>query len=299
MRVAESQRYRQANEKIEKAKSNNAKALDTVSTMKNLNTISDDPTGLSRAIRYRDQISSLEQHVKNMELSKGFMETTEQSLSGITENIVRAKELAISMANDTNNAASRDATSKEVRQIIDDVLLLGNASYNGRFVFGGFRNDTPPLAEDGNFIGDDGQIFVEVSPGTFKPINLMAKGLFVATEADRMKGQSNMISALQSLHEGMAENDKNKIQESMAQLDFHLDKVTSYQATIGGMWNSLNNAQTRVIRDSDAARVALSGVVDADAFKATSQFKQTETTLQGTLLASNKVLQPSLLNFLQ
>jgi flagellar hook-associated protein 3 FlgL len=140
---------------------------------------------------------------------------------------------------------------------------------------------------------------VEVSPGTFKPINLMAKGLFVATEADRMKGQGNMISVLQNLYDGMAENDKNKIQESMAQLDFHLDKVTSYQATIGGMWNSLNNAQTRVIRDSDAAKVALSGVEDADAFKATSQFKQTETTLQGTLLASNKVLQPSLLNFLQ
>jgi flagellar hook-associated protein 3 FlgL len=299
MRVSENQRYLQANDKIAKAKSNNAKALDAVSTMKNIHTISDDPTGLSRAIRYRDQISSLEQHSKNMELSKGFMETTEQALSGITDNIIRAKELAIGMANDTNNAASREAASKEIRQIIDDVLLLGNSSYNGRFVFSGFRNDTPPLTEDGNFTGDDGQIFVEISPGTFKPINLMAKGLFVASEDDRMKGQGNMISVLQNLFEGMADNDKSRIQESMAQLDFHLDKVTSYQSTVGGMWNSINNAQTRVLRDTDAAKVTLSGIEDADAFKATSQFKQAETTLQSTLLASNKVLQPSLLNFLQ
>jgi flagellar hook-associated protein 3 FlgL len=299
MRVSENQRYRQANDKIAKAKSDNAKALDAVSTMKNIHRISDDPTGLSRAIRYRDQIASLDQHVKNMELSKGFMETTEQALSGITDNIVRAKELAIGMANDTNNAASRDAASKEIRQIIDDVLLLGNSSYNSRFVFAGFRNETPPLTEDGNFTGDDGQIFVEVSPGTFKPINLMAKGLFVPAEADRLKGHENMISVLQNLYDGMAENDKSKIQDSMAKLDFHMDKVTSYQATIGGMWNSLNNAQTRVLRDSDAAKVTLSGIEDADAFKVTSEFKQAETTLQGTLLASNKVLQPSLLNFLQ
>lgn len=299
MRVSENQRYRQANEKIARAKSDNAKALDAVSTMKNIHKISDDPTGLSRAIRYRDQISSLDQHVKNMELSKGFMETSEQALSGIMDNMVRAKELAIGMASDTNNAASREAASKEIRQIIDDVLLLGNSSYNGRFVFAGFRNETPPLTEDGNFAGDDGQIFVEVSPGTFKPINLTARGLFVAAESDRLKGHGNMIDVLQNLCDGMAENDKNKIHKSMAQLDFQLDKVTSYQATVGGMWNSINNAQTRVVRDADAAKATLSGIEDADAFKVTSQFKQTETALQGTLLAANKVLQPSLLNFLQ
>jgi flagellar hook-associated protein 3 FlgL len=39
--------------------------------------------------------------------------------------------------------------------------------------------------------------------------------------------------------------------------------------------------------------------MDADAFAAVSDFKKTETILQSTLLAANKVLQPSLLNFLQ
>jgi len=299
MRVSENQRYRQANDKIAKAKGDNARALDAVSTMKSIRAISDDPTGFSRVIRYRDQIGSMEQHVKNMELSKGFMETTEQALSGMTDNLVRAKELAIGMANDTNNAASRDAASKEVRQIIDGVLQLANSTYNGRYVFAGFRNETPPLTEDGNFSGDDGQIFVETSPGTFKPINLSAKSLFVADENERMKGHGNLLHVLQNLYEGMAQNDKDKIQKSMSELEFHLDKVNSHQATIGGMWNSLNNTQTQVGRDSDAAKVALSGIEDADAFKVTSEFKQTETTLQSTLLASNKVLQPSLLNFLQ
>lgn len=299
MRVSENQRYRQANEKIAKAKVNNAEALDAVSTMKNIRTISDDPTGMSRAIRYRDQISSYDQHMKNMELSKGFMETTEQALSGMTNNLVRAKELAIAMASDTNNAASRDAASKEIRQIMDEVLLLGNSTFNGRFVFGGFRNETPPLTEDGNFSGDDGQIFVEVSPGTFRPINLPAKTLFVASEDDALRGQGNMVHVLQNLYEGMAQNDKQMIQKSMSDLDVHLNKVTSHQATIGGMWNSINNTQSRVLKDVDASKVTLSGIEDADAFKVTSEFKQTETILQSTLLASNKVLQPSLLNFLQ
>jgi flagellar hook-associated protein 3 FlgL len=65
------------------------------------------------------------------------------------------------------------------------------------------------------------------------------------------------------------------------------------------MWNAINNTQTRVIKDVDAAKGTLSQIEDADAFKVMSDFKKTEATLQSTLLASNKVLQPSLLNFMQ
>ena len=41
MRVAENQRYRQVNEKVATAKSNNARAMDTTSSMKAIRDISD------------------------------------------------------------------------------------------------------------------------------------------------------------------------------------------------------------------------------------------------------------------
>jgi flagellar hook-associated protein 3 FlgL len=299
MRVAENQRYRQVEAKIGKAKADNATALDGISTMKNLRQISDDPVGLTRAIRYKDQISSFGQHVKNMDLAKGFMETSEQALTSLTDNLIRAKELAIAMANDSNNASSRDAAAKEIRQIVDEVVMVGNANYNGRYVFAGFRNQTPPLSEDGGFSGDDGKIFIEASPGSFRSINLPGRTIFVPNEEERANGHYNMIEALQSLYQGMSENDKGMIQKSMSELEFHMDKVTGHQASIGGMWNAMNNTQARVSRDLDASKATLSEIEDADAFKVMSDFKQTETVLQSTLLASNKVLQPSLLNFLQ
>ena len=299
MRVAENQRYRQVNDQVSKAKGNNSRSLDDVSTLKTIRDISDNPVGMTRAIRYKDQISSYEQHVKNMDLTKGYMETTEQALTGITDNLIRAKELSVAMANDTYNAASRDAAAREIREIIDEVVLVGNTNYNGRFVFGGFRNQTPPLTEDGNFIGDDGKIFVEVSPGAFRPINIPARNLFVPTEEERDAGHFNLVQALQNLYEGLSENDKSMIQKSMNEIEFHTEKVTSYQASIGGMWNAVNNTQTRVSRDVDASKGTLSEIEDADAFKVMSDFKKTEAILQSTLLASNKVLQPSLLNFLQ
>jgi flagellar hook-associated protein 3 FlgL len=299
MRVAENQRFRQVNDQVATAKNNNARSLDDASTFKAIREISDNPVGMSRAIRYKDQISTQEQHVKNMELTKGYMETSEHALSSITDNLIRAKELSIGMANDSNNGSSRESAAREIREIIDEVVMLGNSNYNGRFVFAGFRNQTPPLTEDGNFIGDDGKIFVEVSPGAFNNINLTARELFTPNEEERMKGHFNMVHGLQNLYEGLVNNDKAEIQRGMAELDFHMEKVTSFQANIGGMWNSLNNTQSRVSRDIESAKGRLSNIVDADAFEVMSDFKKTETILQSTLLAANKALQPSLLNFLQ
>jgi flagellar hook-associated protein 3 FlgL len=299
MRVAENQRYKQVNDQVNRAKEANVRSLDDMSTQKLIREISDNPIGVTRAIRYRDQISSNEQHVKNMDLTKGYMETTENALTGLTDNLIRAKELAIAMANDTYNRGSREASGREIREIIDEVVLVGNSNYNGRFVFAGFRNQTPPITEDGNFVGDDGKIFVEVSPGAFRPINIPARNLFVPTDEERQKGHFNMVQALQNLYEGMMQNDKETIQKGMSELEYHMEKVTSHQASIGGMWNAINNTENRMTKEIDASKGTLSEIEDADALKVTSDFKKTEAILQSTLLASNKALQPSLLNFLQ
>lgn len=299
MRVSENQRYQQVEGRVERAKTANARGLDDMSTLKSIREISDDPVGVTRAIRYRDQIASMQQHVRNMDMSKGFMQRTEDALSNLTDNLLRAKELAIAMSNDTYNASSREASAREIREIIDEVVLVGNSSYANRFVFGGFRNGTPPITADGSYVGDDGSIFVQVAPGSFRPVNLNARNLFEPSAEERAKGHSSMIHSLQVFYESLRDNDKGGIKKAVNELDFHMEKTTSYQASLGGMFNALNKTQERTEKDTDFARGTLSLVEDADAFKVTSDFKKTEAMLQSTLLASNKVLQPSLMNFLQ
>jgi flagellar hook-associated protein 3 FlgL len=299
MRVAENQRYRQVNEKVARAKDNNARSMDAASTLKSIRDIADDPVGMTRALRYRDQISSQDQHVKNIEMSKGYLETSEQAVASITDNLIRAKELAIGMANDTNNAQSRSAAAREVREIIDEIVMLANSNYNGRFVFGGYRNQNPPLTQDGDYVGDDGKIFVEVAPGKFSQINLTARDLFTPSLEEQQEGHVNMIHSLQRLYDALVGNEKFEVQKGLSELEFHLDKVTNYQASIGGMWNSINGTATRLAKETESAKARLSTIMDADAFAVMSDFKKTETILQSTLLSSNKVLQPSLLNFLQ
>lgn len=299
MRVSENQRYTQVESRVQRAKEANANSMDDLSTLKTIREISDNPIGASRAIRYRDQISSMDQHVKNMEMSKGFMQRAEDALQGLSDNLMRAKELAVSMANDTYDAGSREATAREIREIVDEIVLIGNSQFANRFVFAGFRNGTPPINADGKYVGDDGSIFVQVAPGAFRPINIPARNLFEPDADERMQGHTEMIYALQNFYESLRENDKSGIHKALSELDFHMDKTTGFLASIGGMWNAVNKTQGRTEKDTDFTKAALSQVEDADAFKATSDFKRTEAGLQSTLMASNKVLQPSLMNFMQ
>ena len=299
MRVSENQRYTQVEGRVQRAKDANARSMDDLSTLKSIREISDNPVGVSRAIRYRDQISTMDQHVKNMEMSKGFMQRAEDSLQSLSDNLIRAKELAVAMANDTYDSSSREATAREIREIIDEVVLVGNSQFANRFVFAGYRNGTPPINADGKYVGDDGSIFVQVAPGSFRPINIPARNLFEPDADDRAKGHTEMIYTLQNFYESLRENDKSGITKALSELDYHQEKTTSFLASIGGMWNAVNKTQTRTEKDADFTKGTLSQVEDADAFKSTSDFKKTEAQLQSTLLASNKMLQPSLLNFIQ
>lgn len=299
MRISERHRYDLAGGRIERAKSNNADALDQISTQKRILKLSDDPLAAAQAIRQKDKISSSEQYQKNIMFSKGFMERTEASISGIHDKLIRAKELAIGMSNDTYDANSREAASREIKQIIEEVTSLANTTYNNRFVLAGFRTQTPSISGDGAYTGDDGVIFMQIGKDDFRQINLQARHLFEPSVDEKANRHFNLMDTLDILHRGLSGNDKQMIHTSLEELDFQMDKASSYQATIGALQSSLDQATHRLEFEQEDAQATLSRLEDADIYKGSSDFKRTETVLQATLMASNKLVQPSLMNFMQ
>ena len=66
-----------------------------VSTGKQLNQPSDDPTGTSQTLNFRKQIADLDQYGRTMDQAKGFMSTTEAALDSVTMLIRQARSLAV------------------------------------------------------------------------------------------------------------------------------------------------------------------------------------------------------------
>ena len=299
MRISERMRYDIVNNRVQDAKADNANAMERLSSQKEIQKLSDNPVGAAQMIRYRDDIEGLRQFQNNIEYSKGFLDRSEEALKSISDNLIRAKELAVGMANDTVDKNSRAATSLEIREIIDEVAQLANTTFNGRYIFGGFRNQTPCLSLDGDYLGDDGRIFLEVSRGNFRPINLVGRDIFQASPAEKEKGHYDMMTALDVLYDGMLNSDKALMHSALNELDFQLEKTTNNHATLGAIGNSFKQSSDRLGSEEVLMRSRLSKVQDTDVYEATSDFKRTEAVLQGTLSSSTKLLQPSLLNFLQ
>lgn len=299
MRISERLRHDITTTRVEKAKSANTGMLEIMSTQKKLNKLSDNPVALGQAVREKDRINNMGQFIKNINFSKGYLERTETSVAGIHESLMRAKELAVAMSNDTYGPDSRAAAGREIKELIDGIVNLANTSYGNRFVFGGFRTRTPPLSNEGQYVGDDGEIFLQIGEDLFKKINVRARNLFEANRDERDEGHFNMIHSLKILHEGFMHDDQHMIRAAMEELDYQMEKTSSYQATLGAIHNALNSALERLEMGKEVSTETLSKLEDADIYKTMSDFKRTETILQSSLLASNKLLQPSLLNFLQ
>lgn len=299
MRVSERHRYWVANRRINKARTNNTETLNMLSSQKRINSIHDDPVGLARTIKYKERLSEIDDFKKNIDFTKGYLDVTESAISGINDRLSRAYELSVAMANDSYGPDSRDATAKEVKQLVNQVIQLGNSKYNGKYVFGGFRSQSPALDREGNFLGDDGVLFLQLGPEHYKRVNISGRDFFESSVNARESGHFNMLDALSLLQSGLESNNKDAIYKAIDELEFQMEKTTSYQASVGAVWGAIEEAEKRLELSEHTKTTALSRLEDLDVYKASSDFKRTESILQSTLLASNRLLQPSLLNFMQ
>lgn len=299
MRVSERQRYWLANKHVDEAKEKNIEALNVLSSQKRINDLHDDPVGAARAIKHRDVISDYDSFRKNIDFSKGFVEVTETAVNSISERLSRAHELSIAMANDTYAVDSRRATAKEIKEIKNQVIQMANSKYNGRYIFSGFRTTSSSLDMDGNYLGDDGSIFLQIGHDMFKQVNIPGRSLFEANADEKTLGHLNMVNTLGALEDALNADDRNMIYKLVEELSFQLEKTNSFQSSIGSVAQALGEAEKRIELSSELEVKTLSGIEDADIYNSSSDFKRAETVLQSTLLASSKFLQPSLLNFLQ
>lgn len=112
----------------------------------------DDPVTAQQILQLKTLIASGDQYKRNISTGQAWLSQSETALNEMGNAITRAKEIAIAMANGTYDATSRKNVLNEVKQLKNQLIQLGNTQIAGKYVFGGYVNDTPPFysAEDQN-----------------------------------------------------------------------------------------------------------------------------------------------------
>jgi flagellar hook-associated protein 3 FlgL len=302
MRVTQQMISTQVTDGLQRAYQRLAKAQEAVTTGRRINQLSDDPIGAARVLRLRNVESSLEQYEKNLNTALPLFEQADSLLDNVVDRLVRAKELALAMANDSNSPEQRAQTAMEVRELFQQMLGIANSKIEDRFIFAGFINGAPPFAQSGgavNYNGDGGEIFVQTGAASSIALNVAGDRIFqgagLAAGVDIFDIYMDLDAALQNNDVGGADG----IRTQIGRLDAAIGQVLGFRAEFGARANSAQAAKQaiEVMKVQYAER--RSQIEDADALAVYSDFARYQYAFQAALQSASQMLRPSLLDFLR
>jgi flagellar hook-associated protein 3 FlgL len=333
MRVSTFQMYRQFTDSMMRGLADMLRLNEQVSSGRRINKPSDDATGISRALDYKVAIEAGDQYRKNVDDATNAIGFTENALASANTALVRAKELAVQAANGTQSAASRDAIAKETAQLRDQLLSIANSRLGTRYVFSGFRTDTPSFDAAYAYQGDAGSVNVMIEKGVLIPQNVTGQEAFgyapaseevVTIGAGRIVHYipgggttvdveiraaddttvldtfrfDNAMQVTDLLAQALENNDSDRISALIKPLEDAMGHVNDVRADLGARLNRLEDQGRRIDDAKFSAQSSLSSVEDADIVSTVSDIAKADAALQALRASSAKILSKSLLDFL-
>jgi flagellar hook-associated protein 3 FlgL len=179
MRIADKMAFEQVQSNVAKNRSTMSDLQNQAATQKRVTKPSDDPLAAARVLSNRVDLQGNKQFTKSLNYARSFLEFTDQSLSEITDALMRAKELAVSQANDASaSGQSRKVVATEVNQLYNQLIQVGNRKLGDRFIFGGYKTQAAPFDPQAQYVGDGGEMMIHVDKEAFIPMNVPGSRVF-------------------------------------------------------------------------------------------------------------------------
>jgi len=290
MRITDHMTYRQAMQDVQRQRTAAYTLQSQAGTGKKFDSISDDPVGAERVRLLRSSQEAITHYQENITRSKTQLDAADGALDEATSIVIRAKELAIAMANETTSPEQRQIASEELDSLFSSLVTVANTKAAGEYVFGGFQTDAPPFQADGTYDGDSGMKEVEVGPSQRLIVNVSGENTFTAA------GGTDVFAELQALSTALAADDTAGIQNAVGTLDDVLTQITSARTDAGLKLNQLDVASNVATRIGDSLTKEESEVIDIDTVEVFLDLNETVTALQYAVSVSEKLTATSLLS---
>ncbi len=296
MRIATSTLFDGLERRIQQLTEGLNTVTEKLASQKTINRPSDNPLGAASAIGYRNLLSQVAQYGRNLYTGKSWMDSSESALSQSQDVVIRAKEIAIQMANASQSAATRSNMATEVGHLLDQAVSLGNSQVGGKYIFSGYRTGTPPFAKFNNgtidtaqYNGDGNDFQVAIGQGETLAVGRNGQTVFM---------DSTLFDTLGGLKLALESNDLTGIQQALTGLDGSLDHFNDQLADVGARANRLETRQGILQTMTLDFKEQLSLVEDADIAEMSIELKQVEMAYQAALLTTSRVGNLSLTDYM-
>lgn len=280
-------------------------------TGKRITKLSDDPVGAIHSMQARYKLYNLEQYEKNAYDAMSIMDQAETSVSELNEAIKDLLDNTIN-SDDLKNADDKQATAEVVKQIMEQIVNVGNTTLGNKYIFGGFNtlqrpfevNDDGELEYNGIELLDEGNAAWAASEDEQAPLFEVGFGITMEMSVNGGnlfgKGENNLYSVCKELYDNlMTDAPTEDIMASIDKLQTKQSELLSITAQFGGKTQRLEMITSRYEMDFENYTEVKSRVEDVDEAEAIMNFAMAEAVYNAALNAGGRVIQPTLMDYLR
>ncbi|MCE5249633.1 flagellar hook-associated protein FlgL [bacterium] len=270
-----------------------------VLTNKRLNKPSDSPVDVMTDLAIRTKLDEITQFQRNISRSQTLLQNTESITSQMQEIFQRVNTLTIQGASDSYGPTDKLSISYEVNQLLEQVYSYANNRSESIYTFSGTYSDTAPYIairnSDGEIesvksAGSSGDIITTIGENINMKVNINGEDLFESGE--------NLFNVLIDIRDSLRANDSDSLRNDIGKLETASEKIINIQAVIGSRLNRITAADSRAENDTISFTEFLSNTEDIDASEAIMDYQLQLLTLQSSLQAGSRLIQPKLSDFL-
>lgn len=170
MRMSSANAYEKSLQILYARQSELAGQQEKLTSGKNVNRPSDDPSSAAQAERAQTRLSRIASDRQALEVQRGALTLAESALGDSAGLLQRFRELTITAGNGGYNAADRLTVAKEMGSLREQLLSLANAADgNGLPLFGGLGSASAPFVEGASGVVFNGLAGQQASTETSVP----------------------------------------------------------------------------------------------------------------------------------
>ncbi len=272
-------------------------AQQKVNTGKQVQRPSDDPSGTSQALDFRERNTELDQFSRNIDQANSFIATSETALDSVSSLTRQARTIAVQAASDNVSPETRTALSTQLQNIITQIASLGNTQLGSRYIFAGQRTTTAPLVAVAgiyNYLGGtsatgDGDLYVDIGRGESLKTNATGDKVFIP-----------LLATLQTLANDVGSGNVSLISYSdLNNLDTVYNNVNGVRADLGAKVNRLDLTKSRNEVSKVNYTKFISQIEDTDFPSAVVNLQSAQTAYQAAVQSTARAYQNSLLDYLK
>lgn len=278
--------------------------------------------------QFREQLEKIEGFKSRISSVTSILSFQDEATSQANEVMIRAKEIATQAASETNNPENRAQLANEIWQLRDHLASLANSQYQGRYIYGGANDGTPPydpLTYNTPLSGEAHTRYalntgsgmstartVKITDDLSVTVNTPAEDVFgnAMTALERLgraldgydtlpasgtpDGTGNAYTFPQDFTtQTQAIKDAMDLLETARTTDIMPERVA-----LGGKIKRLESAQSILELSETNAKGVLEKLQDSDYATSATNLTQAQTALQASLTVTARVLNNTIMDYL-